>query len=63
MRTMMMRRMIKKDEINAQDEEIEENENNNGREIIVRRIVRIPQQSTRLRDYITYKVSKVMYLI
>jgi hypothetical protein len=63
MRTMMMRRMIKKDEINAQDEEIEENENNNGREIIVRRIARTPQQSTRLRDYITYKVSKVMYLI
>jgi hypothetical protein len=49
-------------EINAQ-EEIEESENDNGREIIVRRTAITPQQSTRLQDYIIYKVSKVMYQI
>jgi hypothetical protein len=42
--------------MDTQEEEIEENENDDEGEIIIRKTSRTLRQSTRLRDNVTYKV-------
>jgi hypothetical protein len=56
---MIMRQAIMSQ--NKQEEELEYNNDNNEREIVVRRIMRISRSFTLLNNYITYKISKVIY--
>jgi glutamyl/glutaminyl-tRNA synthetase len=43
-------------EMDTQEEEMKENENDDEGKIVIRRTSRTPRQSTRLRDYVTYKI-------